>query len=43
VVVGWEALIVLEDVRGLDPQGQHDTVSWAIGALLAAALEPSAR
>ena len=38
MVVGWEALIVLGDVRGLDAGQQQDTTLWAARALIAAAL-----
>ena len=43
MVVGWEALIVLGDVRGLPPQEQKDTSLWAARALIAAALADSGR
>jgi len=39
MVVGWEALIVLQDLRGLAPDEQRDTTLWAARALIAAALE----
>jgi AcrR family transcriptional regulator len=39
MVVGWEALIVLQDLRGLDPDEQLDTTLWAARALIRAALE----
>lgn len=38
MVVGWEALVVLADVRGLDPDGQRDVSQWAARALVQAAL-----
>ena len=38
MVVGWEALIVLGDIRGLDPAQQQDTTLWSARALIAAAL-----
>jgi AcrR family transcriptional regulator len=38
MVVGWEALIVLQDVRGLAPAERLDTSLWAARALLDAAL-----
>lgn len=41
VVVGWEALVVLEDVRRLDVDEQRATVLWSIRALLGAALAGS--
>lgn len=37
-VVGWEALVVLADVRGLDAEGQGDVSLWAARALVRAAL-----
>jgi AcrR family transcriptional regulator len=39
MVVGWEALIVLQDVRGLAPEQQLETSLWAARALLRAAFE----
>jgi AcrR family transcriptional regulator len=39
MVVGWEALIVLSDLRGLDADEQLDTSLWAARALVRAALE----
>jgi AcrR family transcriptional regulator len=39
MVVGWEALIVLNDLRGLSPVEQEDTTLWAAAALIRAALE----
>jgi AcrR family transcriptional regulator len=41
MVVGWEALIVLQDVRGLAPDEQLDTTLWAARALVQAALDHS--
>jgi AcrR family transcriptional regulator len=38
MVVGWEALIVLNDLRGLSPTEQEDTTLWAADALIRAAL-----
>ena len=37
IVVGWEALIVLADVRALDAEDQRETVLWAARAILRAA------
>jgi hypothetical protein len=37
LLVGWEALIILRDIRGLDAAGAEDVCAWAAGALLAAA------
>jgi AcrR family transcriptional regulator len=39
MVVGWEALIVLKDLRGLDEDAQTETSLWAARALIRAALE----
>jgi AcrR family transcriptional regulator len=39
MVVGWEALIVLQDLRGLAPDEQLETSLWAARALIRAALE----
>ena len=39
MVLGWEGLIVLQDLRALDPDEQHDTTLWAARALVRAALE----
>jgi len=38
MVVGWEALIVLQDLRGLPPAEQAETSAWAARALVRAAL-----
>jgi len=38
MVVGWEALIVLSDLRGLPPAEQVETSQWAARALIEAAL-----
>jgi len=37
-VLGWEALVVLQDVRGLDAPAQEDASAWAARALVEAAL-----
>jgi hypothetical protein len=42
MVVGWEALIVLEDVRGLDHHDRTETSLWAAHALVKAALDEQA-
>lgn len=42
MVVGWEALIVLEDIRGLDLPERTETSLWAARALIRAALEDRA-
>jgi AcrR family transcriptional regulator len=39
MVIGWEALIVLEDLRGLSHDEQVDTTLWAARSLIRAALE----
>jgi AcrR family transcriptional regulator len=39
MVVGWEALIVLADLRGLDEDDQVETSLWAARALIGATLE----
>jgi AcrR family transcriptional regulator len=39
MVVGWEALIVLDDLRGLPPDERTETALWAARALVRAALE----
>jgi len=38
MVVGWEALVVLNDLRGLTPDEQVDTTLWAATALIRATL-----
>jgi len=38
MVIGWEARIVLQDIRGLSPDQQGDVSLWAARALIAAAL-----
>jgi AcrR family transcriptional regulator len=38
VVVGWEAMIVLRDVRGLDAQEEEVTMRWMTRVLVEAAL-----
>ena len=39
MVVGWEALIVLQDVRGLSPEEQLETTLWAARTLIRATLD----
>jgi AcrR family transcriptional regulator len=39
MVVGWEALIVLEDLRGLGPEEELDVTLWAARALIRASLD----
>jgi AcrR family transcriptional regulator len=39
MVIGWEALIVLQDLRGLTPGAQAEVSTWAARALIQAALQ----
>jgi AcrR family transcriptional regulator len=39
MVIGWEALIVLQDLRGLTPDEQAEVSTWAARALIQAALQ----
>jgi AcrR family transcriptional regulator len=39
MVVGWEAEIVLQDLRGLDPEEELAVTLWSARALIRAALE----
>ncbi len=39
MVVGWESLIVLNDLRGLSPSEQERTTLWAADVLIRAALD----
>lgn len=39
MVIGWEALIVLQDLRGLTPGEQAEVSTWAARALIQAALQ----
>jgi hypothetical protein len=39
MVIGWEALIVLQDLRGLTPGEQTEISTWAAHALIRAALQ----
>jgi AcrR family transcriptional regulator len=41
MVAGWEALVVLTDIRGLTPEEQRATVAWSARALIEAALNES--
>jgi hypothetical protein len=36
LLIGWEAAIVLQDVRALDPAEAEEVCVWAAKALLAA-------
>jgi AcrR family transcriptional regulator len=38
VVLGWEAFVVLEDVRALDPETEAATIRWMVRALVEATL-----
>ena len=40
VLIGWEAMVVLRDVRGLDEDSEEQTLRWAAAALVRAAYEP---
>jgi AcrR family transcriptional regulator len=42
VMIGWEAMIVLEDVRGLDPEAEADVMQWTARVLVEAALADAA-
>jgi AcrR family transcriptional regulator len=39
VVLGWEAMIVLRDTRGLGPQAEERVLRWAARALVTAMLD----
>src|SRR4051812_42252580 len=39
VVLGWEAMVVLRDIRGLDAGAEEDTIRWAARALVQTALD----
>lgn len=43
MVVGWEALIVLQDLRGLDPDDQTQISTWAAQALIQSTLDEQRR
>ncbi len=43
MVVGWEAMIVLADVRGLSAEQQRETMLWAARALIESALTGASR
>lgn len=38
IVLGWEAMIVLRDIRGLGAKAEEDVLRWAARALVEAAL-----
>ena len=39
MLIGWEALIVLQDLRGLTAEQQQETSLWAARALIRATLD----
>jgi AcrR family transcriptional regulator len=39
VVLGWEAMIVLRDTRGLGPEDEERVIKWAARALVSAMLD----
>ncbi len=41
LLVGWEALFILRDTRGLTPAEAEEVSAWAAQALLAASLPPA--
>src|SRR2546425_800752 len=41
MVIGWESLVVLSDVRGLAPDDQLEVQLWAARSLLRAAVDSS--
>jgi AcrR family transcriptional regulator len=43
LVIGWEAMIVLRDVRGLTPHAEQGVTLWAAQALLEATLNEAAQ
>jgi AcrR family transcriptional regulator len=43
MVIGWEALIVLHDLRGLGSDAQQDVSLWAARTLIAATLDRTRR
>jgi AcrR family transcriptional regulator len=43
MVVGWEALLVLQDLRGLEQADQVETSQWAARALIEATMAEGAR
>ncbi len=38
IVIGWEAFVVLQDVRGIDAAAQEDAIAWAARVLVEAAV-----
>lgn len=42
-VLGWEAMIVLQDIRGSDQQRQREVVAWTAQAIVRAMLDESDR
>jgi hypothetical protein len=43
IVIGWEAFIVLSDVRGLDHTEQVQVAGWAARAIVRAAIHEANR
>jgi AcrR family transcriptional regulator len=43
LLIGWEAMIVLQDVRGLESSEAEEVCVWAVRALLAAETDLAAR
>jgi hypothetical protein len=41
MIVGWEALVVLQDLRDLNAKEQLETTLWSARALIRAALHGS--
>lgn len=43
VILGWEAMIVLRDVRGLGPKREEQVIRWAASTLVQAMLDEAER
>ncbi len=43
VLIGWESMVVLRDIRGLDPAEELKTITWAARALVEAMLAEAAQ
>jgi AcrR family transcriptional regulator len=41
ILIGWEAMVVLRDIRGLDPERETNVVTWATRTLVDAMLAES--
>ena len=39
IVLGWEAMIVLQDIRGHVPEREHEVVAWTARSLVRAIVE----